>query len=154
LPFNWGLIRIQVCPAVLSCFQGIVLCTLIVHTYLPYCTLRHMPLTYITILDNSTNLLSLFKVLGNFPISLHPNSWVTYITWQGEEKSNTPIHLTSINQSFSSHAYWILQLRPLALEYFPQKLVRLIRPFEKHYCSRRQTLISMVSYILSSVASC
>jgi hypothetical protein len=114
LPFNWNLTRNHVCPAVLTCnfktsFHVYIILSgkHIIHTsvYLLYPeTCAHSDITY---LDDSTNLLSLFRVLRNpsisLPFLLHPNSWMTHITCRREVKLITPIHITFINPSCNLH---------------------------------------------------
>jgi hypothetical protein len=115
LPFNWNPTRTQVCPAVLTCnfkssFHAYIILSgeHIIHTSVNYCTLRQLPHADITYLGDSTNLLSLFRVLRNLSISLpfllHRNLWMTDITCRREMKLIMPIHITFINPSCSLHA--------------------------------------------------
>jgi hypothetical protein len=134
------------------------------HTYtwlkhdFPYSTLRHVPLSYITYLVDSTNLLSLFRVLRNLsillPFLLLPNSWMTHITCRREVKLNTPTLMTFINPSYSLHALKTSDLGHLHLNIPNISLYVSYNPFGEPCCLLHQILLYMVSYILSSVASC
>jgi len=57
--------------------------------------------------DDSAKFLSSLKAWGNFLISFPSQcnwiSWVIHISWHEKAKSNMPIHLAFINQSFSPH---------------------------------------------------
>jgi len=96
----------------LPCNAYLFLKYLIVQPHSPYLIFLTVPwdscLLLMLVIQRFCNALissqSLKKSSDLISISLHPNSWVTHITWHGEAKSNTPIHLTSINQSFSSHS--------------------------------------------------
>jgi hypothetical protein len=108
LPFNWGPSGIQVFPAVLTCLKGILSCIRIVHTcsFLLYFETHASYLHYLSwrFYESLIPFQSLKKSSDLITISLHPNSWVVHTTCPREAKLVTPIHLTSINQSFSSHA--------------------------------------------------